>query len=44
MKRTKDIWMLVMCNNARKKTTETPAHKSLPTLNEKNRKQLDLKF
>ena len=36
--------MLVMCNNARKKTTETPAHKSLPTLNEKNRKQLDLKF
>ena len=29
---------------ARKKTTETPAHKSLLTLNEKNRKQLDLKF
>jgi hypothetical protein len=31
-------------HNARKKTTETPAHKSLLTLNEKNRKQLDLKF
>jgi hypothetical protein len=29
---------------ARKKPTETPAHKSLLTLNEKNRKQLDLKF
>jgi hypothetical protein len=33
-----------MHNVRKKKTTETPAHKSLLTLNEKNRKQLDLKF
>jgi hypothetical protein len=33
-----------MHNAWKKKPTETPAHKSLPTLNEKNRKQLDLKF
>ena len=31
-------------HNARKKNTETAAYKSLLTLNEKNRKQLDLKF
>ena len=31
-------------HHARKKPSETPAHKSLLTLNEKNRKQLDLKF
>jgi hypothetical protein len=35
MKRAKDICMLVMCIMIEKKTTETPAHKSLLTLNEK---------
>jgi hypothetical protein len=31
-------------HNARKNPTDTPAHKALLTLNEKNRKELDLKF
>jgi hypothetical protein len=34
MKRAKDIWILVMCIMPGKKNTETPAHKSLPTLND----------
>jgi hypothetical protein len=35
MKRAKDICMFVMCIMPEKKPTETPAHKSLLTLNEK---------